>query len=134
MPRLGVDLTAVGLIPDKTVQCQVAKLEYQIKVGDKWNKEGTKAATFEEFITVADELKRLHFTIAVPGHGNIFNDLYMKESALGFTQNFMKACGVAYDSTGFDPEDAVGKSVMVEITTSDDPDYGPTNNYKFSRV
>lgn len=133
MPKIGVDLTAVGLLPDGVYTGVVQTLAYQIKIGDKWNKEGTQVVDFDAFSSVAPERRRLHYTISIPGKGNIFSDYYMMESALGFIQAFMKACGVAYDKDGFDPEEAQGKQVQVEVTTKED-EYGVKNNFKFTKI
>jgi hypothetical protein len=135
MGRIGVDLSVANLTKDGIYTGKVIKLDYQVKTGDKWNQEGTSNVSFDDFAASPDPArKRLHYTISIPGQGNHFNDLYMKESALGFTQAFMKACGVEYDKTGFDPDDAIGKDVQVEVTTSEDDEFGFQNNFKYSKV
>lgn len=142
MGRIGVDLTTAGLIPDATYTGQVQKLDYQISTGTKddgsgkasWKKESTQDVDFTAWSQVGNDRRRLHYIINIPGKPNIFADFYMMEASLGFLQAFMKGCNVAYDKDGFDPEEAVGKQVSIEVTSKDDATYGPQNNFKYTKV
>lgn len=146
MGRVKTDLTVANLVKTDTYTGQVAKLNYQIKTGDKWNQEGTTNVDFEQWVEApassgidpesGKEIthKRLQYIISLPGQGNHFNDLYMTTTSLGFVQSFMIACGVEYDSSGFDPDDAIGKSVGVEVTTNETEQYGFQNEFKYSKV
>ena len=142
MPKVGVDLTAVNLMAIGTYTCQVQKLEYQISTGIKddgsgkssWKKDTTQVVDFAAWNSVEDSKRRLHYTVSVPNKGNIFADFYMMENCRGFLQGFMKACGVTYDKDGFDPEEALGKPVTCEVGQEDDPTYGPSNTYVWSKA
>ncbi len=137
MGRIPTDLSTANLIKDNDYVGNVVKLEYQIKTGDSWNQEGTETVNFEEFSQATnDKLKRLHYTISVPdsGKGNIFHDLYMQENCAGFMLAFMKACNVEFDADGYDPDDAIGKQVNIEVTTIETEEWGYQNNFKFSKV
>ena len=122
--RIELDLTQVGMIPDGDHVVLVQKLERQVKVGDKWNKDGTKTVPPEEFAVAERDCKRLHFTLMITGKGSIWHDLYLGEKSLPFLKNFMKATGVNITKDGFDPDEAVGKQVGINVATKEDPTYG----------
>lgn len=120
MPIFNIDLTSVGLIPEGKHTAIVQKLEYQVKTGNAWNKDGTITIAPEETTNYPTDDQRLHFHLHIPGKGVIFHDLYLKESALAFMKNFMTAAGVPFSKNGFNPEDAVGKTLFITITHKDD--------------
>jgi hypothetical protein len=136
MGRVPTDLTKANLIDAGDYIGNVSKLNYQVKTGDKWNQEGTSTVTCEEWTAappVGDNgksIRRLQFVIGIPGKGNHFNDLYTD----GFIQQFMKATDTPYDKDGYDPDEAVGKQVAVEVGIVDDPEYGMQNTFKYSQV
>ena len=134
MPIIPLDVTIAGLIPEGQHTATVAKLDYQIKTGDKWNKDGTSTTTFDEWSKFDAQRKRLHYVISVPGRGNIFHDLYVMESAAGFVQSFLKACGVPYSKEGFDAEACIGRQVGINMGIKEDPNYGPQNTFTFYKV
>ena len=127
MPRIPLDVTTAGVIPAGDYVGTISTLKYQIKTGDKWNKDGTSDTDGETFQSFGDDKRRLHYTILIPGKGNIFHDLYLMPAAAGFVQQFLKSAGVGYDKTGFDPEEAVGKEIGLQIAVEDVADYGPRN-------
>lgn len=141
MGRVPVDLTITNIIPAATYTCLVKELQYQVSTTEKaespgkwsWKRENTQTCDFQTFAQVPDERRRLHYVIAVPSKGNIFHDCYMGESSRGFLQAFMKACGVQFDKQGFDPEEAIGKQVIVEVGVKE-TDQGTENTFKFSKV
>lgn len=141
MPRVAVDLTITNLIPDGIYVGTVQKLAYQVSTTQKddssgkysWKKDTVQDVDFETFNQVSDDRRRLHYQINIPGKSSVFHDLYMGESSRGFLKAFMKACGVIFDKGGFDPEEAVGKQVNIEVTTTEDSN-GASNEFKFSKV
>lgn len=125
--RIDVDVTKAG-ISDGDYVGQVLKLEMQAKANesDKWNKEGTiNVSTPEDFSAFPAENKRLHYTIHIPEKGNIWHDLYLKETALGFLKSFLTATGVNFTKEGFDPNDAVGRNIGIRVATIESPGYSP---------
>ncbi len=139
MGRIPIDVTAAGATPDGSYLGTVTKMEYQAKVGEKWNKDGTKnCETMEEWFDFPVDMRRLHVTVKLEkdgkGFGNQWTDLYMKESALGFTKTFLQACGVTFDKSGFDPDDCLNKNVAVKVTLSEDPVHGVQTNLGFRKV
>lgn len=141
MGRVPVDLTITNLVPVGTYTMTVKELKYQGSTAEKagepgkwsWSSGNFETVDFTTFAQIPDERRRLHYTISVPGRGNIFKDLYMGESSRGFLQDFMKACGVQYDKSGFDPEEAVGKQFIAEVGVKEGKS-GTENTFKFSKV
>lgn len=127
MPYVPIDLTTVGLIPAGEYVGTVVKLSYQVKVGEKWNLEGTADVEPSVWNEADDKVKRLHFSISIPEKGYIFYDLYVAENARGFLKSFLKACDVPFDKKGFDPDACIGKQIGVSIIIEDDPLYGERN-------
>lgn len=134
MPTFDIDLTTVGLIEEGTYVGTINKVEYQIKEGEKWNKDGVITVDRETFEAYpkADNA-RLHLTIGIAGKGHIFHDLYLTKNALGFLQQFCKAAGVTYGKSGFNPDDFWGKQVGVRVGIKED-DYGTKNTYVFTKA
>lgn len=124
MPKLSIDLTTTGLIPEGEHVAIVQNLEYQVKTGSSWNYEGT--TTVQSFDDYEGFEQRLRYTFNIPGKGNIYQDFYLKESALPFLKNFLIAAGVPFKKDGFDPEEALGKQVSLVIIYKDDG-YGIKN-------
>jgi hypothetical protein len=119
MSRMPLDLTTVEL-KDGEHRGQITKLEYQIKTGDKWNTAGTETVDETVFDNHSDvTTKRYHYTIT-EGANKVWVDFYLMDAALPFLLRFFKACGVHYDTTGFDPQDAVGKDIGFVVTIKDD--------------
>lgn len=134
MPLLEIDLTAVGLLPEGDYVGVVSKLDYQVKTGEKWNADGTSTVDFDNFKNVPTSNKRLHYSISVPGKGNVFADFYLMENALGFIKGFVKACGVEFSRQGFDPESVLQKQVGLKIGIQEDPLYGDKNTISYYKV
>lgn len=139
MGRIPIDVTVAGATPEGDYLGTVTKMQYQVKVGEKWNQDGTKSCdTVEEWLDFPVDMRRLHATIKLEkdgkGFGNEWNDLYMKESALGFTKTFLQACGVAFDKTGFDADDCLNKQVAVHVAVSEDPVHGMQTNLSFRKI
>jgi hypothetical protein len=114
MPKLKIDLTQVGVVPDGIHEGIITDIQYQVKTGEKWNREGTASLTREEWENYPLETKRLHLTI-MTNHGNVWHDLYLMPSAWGFVKEAVKAAGVAFDQSGFEPEDFRGKRVSITV-------------------
>lgn len=123
MPIVDIDVTTAGLIPDGDYVCNVNGLKYQVSHTKKtdgtdknsWKKDDYSDVDFDSWSKADVSAKRLHYTLGVPGHGNLFHDLYMMESARGFIKQFMVACGVAPTKAGFDPESVIGKQIGVKV-------------------
>jgi hypothetical protein len=114
-----LDLTTLELT-DGEHRGQITKLDYQIKTGDKWNAAGTDTVDETAFDAHTDvKTKRYHYTID-SGRNKVWVDFYLMDAALPFLLRFFKACGVHYDSTGFDPSDAVGKDVGFTVAIQND--------------
>lgn len=125
--RIDIDVTKVG-ITDGDYIGQVIKLDMQVKANesDKWNKEGTiNVSSAEDFSAYPTENKRLHYTIYIPQKGNIWHDLYLKDSALPFLKAFLTATGVPFTKEGFDPNEAVGRNIGVRVVTIEQPGFSP---------
>jgi len=127
MPIVDVDVTTAGLIPAGDHQAIVAKLEYQVKSGEKWNQDGTQTVELEEWKKWGVDKKRLHYSLSIPGKGMLFHDLYVMPTALGFVKTFLKATGVSFTKEGFNPEEAVGRNIGISVIIKEDADYGDTN-------
>lgn len=123
MPKFDLDLTSAGLVPEGRHIAVVQKLQYQVKVGEKWNQEGTLDVDYEAFKSYSEDDKRLHFTLQIPDVGVMFHTLYFKPTALGFMKTFLLAAGVNI-SEGFDPEDALGSFVTLVVIHKDEGEYG----------
>lgn len=134
MGRVDVDLTAVGVIPDGEYVATVTKLSYQVKVGENWNREGTQDVDYSTWMTFAKDKRRLHFMLMVPGKGSAWHDLYMMDSAAGFAKEFMVAARVSFDKSGFEPEEAIGKQLLLGVTIKDDGVHGPRNEFRFKKA
>lgn len=117
MAKIPLDVTAAGGVPDGDHIATVQKIEYQAKTGDKWNKEGTLICEQDQWNGYPADVKRVHITLAVPGKGNIWQDLYMKESALGFVKQFLVACGATVDKSGFDFDECLNKQISISVAT-----------------
>lgn len=123
MPIVELDVTMGNLIPDGDYICNINGLKYQISTEKKtdgsgkssWKKEDTQDVDFETWNKTDRNTKRLHYTLGVPGHGNLFDDLYMMESASGFVKNFFASSGCPATKAGFDPEAPVGKQIGVKV-------------------
>lgn len=124
MPRLNVDLTKVDVI-EGDHQGEVKKLEYQVKTGEKWNNEGTSTVTKDEWMNAPDAFARLHLTIAIPGKGNIFHDFYFSEKAMPMTKRGLEKMGVTFTADGYDPDEALGKTVGMNIVMQAQDGYEP---------
>ena len=115
MPLIPVDLTSVGLQEGSYVG-RITKIEYQIKVGEKWNKDGIESVPIEEMLKYPVEKQRVHLTILIPEKGeNIWHDLYLMESAKGFVKDVCEAAGVPYTTAGFDSEELLNKEVGIQV-------------------
>lgn len=135
MPRLNVDLTKVDVIEGDFKDAEVKKVEYQIKTGEKWNNEGTSTVTKDQWENAADELARLHLTIAIPGKGSLFHDFYFSEKALPMTKRALTAIGVAFKAEGYNPDDAIGRKVGIVVAIKEEGGYEPRPNIvKFYKV
>lgn len=134
MPVVPIDLTIANLIPAGTYTGVVNKVTYQIKTGEKWNKEGTSDVSFDEFNNFSDDKRRLHYNLKIPGKGGLFHDVYLMESARGFAQAFYNACGTSMTKAGFDPEACIGNQIGITVTVEDRPGYGPSNNLAFYKI
>ncbi len=126
MPVFDIDLTTAGGPPDGTHVATVNKVDYEAKVGEKWNKDGIKVVSAEEAKAYPAEQRRLHITLSIPGHGNLWHDLYFMESALGFMKQFCQAAGIPLKNP--DCDSLVGKQVLVTLATKSDPTYGDRQN------
>lgn len=120
MSIFDIDLNAVIRgVPDGTHIGIIQKVEYQIKTGEKWNNEGTTNVSREEFDFVDPDNARMHITIGVPGHGNIWHDLYFSEKSLGFVQSFYKALGCKLSDL------IEGMSIGIKVVTKEEAGYTP---------
>lgn len=127
MPLIPIDVTAVNIIPPANYKAIVRGLTYQVKVGEKWNKEGIAEMPFEEWMKYPEDHRRIHLLILIPEKGLLFHDLYMVETARGFLSAFLRAAHVPFDKNGFDIELAVEKEIGVDVGVTDDPEYEPRN-------
>lgn len=118
MPIVDLDLTGIGVVPDGVHVAQVVGVEYQVKSGEKWNYDGTTTVTFEEWATYPADLRRLHYSLKTQ-HGMVWLDCYLKDTALPILKRFLKACGVNVSKGGFDPEEALGKEVVVTVESDE---------------
>lgn len=121
MPIFDIDLTSAGGPPDGVHIANINKVEYQVLTGEKWNKDGTTTVSGEEAKGYPADKRRLHITLALVGHGNVWHDLYFKETALGFMASFFKAAGVPLKNPN--PDDLLGKQVLVTLATIEQPGY-----------
>ena len=127
MAIVDIDVTGAGLMPAGEYVAVVQKLEYQVKSGLKWNQEGTQTVELEEWLRWGIDKRRLHYTLAIPGKGILFHELYVTPESLVFLKRFLRATGVDYSKSGFDPEAAVGKNIGLSIIIKEDPLYDDTN-------
>ena len=135
MSKIPIDLTTVGVIPPSRYVGTVQSVEYQVKVGEKWNKEGTQTVSIEEMLQAPVENQRVHLTIFIPDIGqNLWHDLYMKPSALPFVQAFCKAIGISYDKDGFDLDESTNGEIGLNITVTEDSEFGMQNQVKFYKI
>lgn len=125
MGRIDIDVTAAGKMPEGNYSATVVKIEYQVLTGEKWNNEGTTTVDFDSWVAArnTDKRVRAHITLNVPGKGNIWHDLYIKEGALGFVRQFLTACQVHFGKEGFDFDLCIGKQVGITIVIKED-EYG----------
>ena len=57
MPRIPLDVTSAGVIPAGDYVGTISALKYQIKTGEKWNKDGTSDTDGETFSSFGDPVK-----------------------------------------------------------------------------
>lgn len=132
MGRIPLDLTTLD-VQDGNYSGIVQKIEYQVKIGEKWNREGTETVTEEEMLQHAPDKTRFRITIYLPeAKTNVWLELYMK--APGFIKSFLKAAGVPYDDSGFDIEEALNKEIGVTLVTEQQPGYEPRQNVKVFKL
>lgn len=125
MGIIPLDLTTPD-IEAKTYLGIVQSIEYQVKVGEKWNKEGTQTTSLDEMLSAPIDKQRIHIRIYLPDVGqSVWHDLYMMESARGFLKDFCRATGVELSPSGFDIEQALNKEVMVDIGIEQSDGYEP---------
>jgi len=120
--RVRVDVTKAGMVPEGIHDAQVTGCKYQIKTGEKWNKDGTKTVEFPEWDAASDSPRRTQMVVHVAGSGNMFYDLYDQENCAFMFNNFLKACGVEFDENGYDLEETVGSHIKVEVGYSTNAD------------
>jgi len=116
--KVPVDLTGVGVVPDGTHEGLIQDVQYQVKTGEKWNKDGTTTVTDEEWSKYPMENRRLNLVINTP-HGMIFHAIYMVEGGLSFVKQAVVAAGASFGKDGFDPQEMVGKRVRVQTINDD---------------
>ncbi len=116
MPRCNVDLTQADMVSEGEKVATIQRVYYQVKVGEKWNKDGTKEVDADEWNSTPGEKRRLHFLLQVPGEGSIFHDLYFMDSALGMSKRALTAMGVAITKEGFDADEALNNHVGITVT------------------
>jgi len=134
MGRLDQDITEAGEIPAGQHTALVQKMDYQVKTGDKWNNDGTKTVEKEEWEKFPDDKARVQYTLKVGG-ASAFHELYFTEKSLGFVKRFLAACGVPPTKGGYNPEDAIGRQVVITITTVEKDGFDPRNQItKFSKA
>lgn len=122
MAVFDIDLTTAGGPPDGVHLMTINKVEYQVKTGEKWNKEGTSTVTAEEAIAYPRENVRIHLTLAIAGAGNFWHDLYLGESSAGFRKQFCQAANIPLKNVNYD--ELVGKQILGTLTTSEREGYG----------
>lgn len=128
MPRFDVDLTQVDVISGE-VEGVVQKLEYQIKTGEKWNNAGTSTVEKDVWENHPDgATARIHLTIAVPGKGNLFHDLYFSDKAMPMTKRALKQMGVVFTPQGYNPDDALNAHIGMTVTVEEQAGYEPRSN------
>jgi hypothetical protein len=137
MAKFGIDFTKFGVVPDGVYPARIVKLIYQIKIGAKWNKEGTQVVSDAETlmnypIPVEQKRFKVQFDLIGTEHLPQFRDYYLMPSALGFLKELLDAAHVQYDENGFDPDDLLNAEVNVTITNSEDPQFG--NRSEISKV
>jgi len=127
MPLIPVDVTTANIIPSGNYKAIVRGLTYQIKTGEKWNKDGTTEVMFEEWLKHPLDLRRVHLILLIAEKGLLFHQLYMVETAAGFMAAFLRATKVPITKEGFDIELSIEKEVGVDVGIIDDPAYEPRN-------
>lgn len=99
-----IDLTAVGVIPDGQYTAIITDVE------KKANKSG------DGFY--------LNWVLNITEVGqNMFHVTSLKPSALFGLKRLLEAAGVSFNASGFNPADAIGKTIGVVITNKED-DFG----------
>lgn len=134
MGKVPIDLNMAGLIPPGSWQSTITGLTYQIKTGESWNKNGTQDADYDTWAKYEDELRRLNYEFTVmfkdPRTGETKTQKYFKAyhkiGAGGgiFLRQLLKAAKAPFGKD-FDPDDAVNKTVGLNMTIEDDEEYGP---------
>ena len=101
-----LDLTKADVIPDGTYVATVLKGEL------KDAKDGSS--------------QYINWLIHIPEHTfNIFHMTSFKAPRM--IKAMLDACGVAYDASGFNFTECIGKQIQVTVATKDDPQYGLQN-------
>lgn len=129
MPKFSTDLTKVDMIEGDLIAV-VKKVEYQQKTGDKWNNEGTTTVDKATWENVEDSKARIRLSLYVEGKGFIFTELYFSERAMPMTKRALAQCGVNFTTSGYDPDEAVGKSVGISVVITQTAGYDPKSEIK----
>ena len=141
MARLGVDLNSGGAVPDNTYLATVEKVEFKIKVGEKFNNEGTQVVdgnTFANHPTQKEETRKefgtgnlitkqfaqskISWTLNT-GKGNVWHEVFMSDASMFMVKKAFDAFHIPYAEDGsFDTDDvlaSVGKQCMVDVIIND---------------
>ena len=130
-----IDVQSAGTIEPNNYDAVVAKVDYQVKTGEKWNQDGTTTVSKEEFITADHGLARIKVQFNIDGHGPLWREFYMSEKARVFLKDFLHAANVPFSKEGFDPDDAVGNTIGLKVALKDEGEYGMKNDIaSFYRV
>ena len=130
-----IDLNMAGLIPANSYTATITGLDYQIKTGAKWNKDGTEKVDFDTWAAHEDALRRLNYEYSFTytdkagnaREGKLWGQYYKIGGGGGvFLRDMFKAAGVDY-SDGFDPDSALNQTVGLNVAIEDNAEYGAKN-------
>ena len=114
-----IDLSQVtDGVPEGSHEAIITKVEYQVKVGEKWNNDGTETVDAVRFMDFPVEKRRLRLTLAVPGKGNIWEEFYLTEKSLPFLKRLWKACKLVPGK--LDPDQLLNAHVGIKVIIKDE--------------